>query len=123
MYSTDFSNQRLEFFVAVTGEIKLPHVPEVLHRESLDPRKLDAQIGRKPLPYLRSSFSGTQSPGALSYFQKVQPLQVALLHAAAATKEGDLYTFPLKRINPSLLTRAIRVFPLNMARKFIGAVM
>jgi hypothetical protein len=86
---TDFSNQRLEFFVAVTGEIKLPHARQVLRRKSLGTRELDAQIGRQPLHYLRNSFSGTQSPGALSYFQKVQPLEVALLHAAAAAREGD----------------------------------
>jgi len=36
---TDFSNQRLEFFVAVIGEVELPHVPEILRRKSLDTRK------------------------------------------------------------------------------------
>ncbi len=39
--------------------------------------------------YFRSSFSVTQSPGARSYFQKVQPLQERRLHAAAPAKDGD----------------------------------
>jgi len=46
---TDFSNQRLEFFVAVISEIKLPHIPEVLRRKPLDTRKLGAQVGCQPL--------------------------------------------------------------------------
>ena len=46
---TDFSNQRLEFFMAVISEIKLPHIPQILRRKSLNTRKLGAQIGRQPL--------------------------------------------------------------------------
>jgi hypothetical protein len=41
------------------------------------------------IPYFRNSFRGTQSPGARSYSQKVQPLQVRRLQAAAPAREGD----------------------------------
>lgn len=41
------------------------------------------------IPYFRNSFKDTQSPGARSYCQKVQPLQVRRLHAAPPASEGD----------------------------------
>jgi hypothetical protein len=42
-----FSNQWLEFFMPVVFQIKLPHVPEVLHRKTGDSGKFPPQIRGK----------------------------------------------------------------------------
>jgi len=63
-------------------------------------------------PHLLKLSSKTQSPGALSYFQNVHPLQLRRLQATAAETEGDKYFFPPKRIVPSRITCAVIILPL-----------
>ncbi len=52
-----------------------------------------SQAGKGEKPslkvYFRNLPKGTQSPGARSYVQKVQPLQLGCLQATAAAREGE----------------------------------
>jgi hypothetical protein len=66
--------------------------------------------------YFRNSVKVTQSPGARSYFQNLQPLHDFLLHATAPAADGDLWIFPPKRISPFLITLALISFPLSFMK-------
>ncbi len=70
--------------------------------------------------HLRRLARGTQSPGARSYCQKAQPLQVRRPHANAAASDGEVNCLPPDVMIPFCRTRAVTVLPLNRARNFVG---
>lgn len=59
--------------------------------------------------------SKTQSPGARSYFQVVQPFVARPLIACPA-RDGELNVFPLYKMDPSFLTIALYNLPLYLCR-------